>query len=158
MPPQAGLVTLSVRDRAASRGALADIAIRLRATRPSGCRVGSCSPPPAPAGPSACSAAGWFMTPASLRRVLDGLISGSLLSGRQRQQMDGNCFGWGCSVFGHAGYLGKEGDFGDGPAGLHTFFGILAGTIPVVVAVNSDLVDDISAIVQASLFAAASPR
>ena len=64
--------------------------------------------------------------------------------------MDGNCFGWDCSVFGQAGYLGKEGDFGDGPAGLHTFFGILAGTIPVVVAVNSDLVDDISAIVQAS--------
>ena len=60
-------------------------------------------------------------------------------------------------LFSQAGYLGKEGDFGDGPAGLHTFFGILAGTIPVVVAVNSDLVDDISAIVQASLFAATSP-
>ena len=114
---------------------------------------------PAPVGPSACSAGGWFMTPASLLRVLEGLISGnSLLSGRQRQQMDGNCLGWDCSVFGQAGYLGKEGDFGDGPAGLHTFFGILAGTIPVVVAVNSDLVDDISAIVQASLFAATSPR
>ena len=99
------------------------------------------------------------MTPASMLRVLKGLISGnSLLSGRQRQQMDGNCLGWDCSVFGQAGYLGKEGDFGDGPAGLHTFFGILAGTIPVVVAVNSDLVDDISAIVQASLFAATSPR
>ena len=81
-----------------------------------------------------------------------------LLSGRQRQQMDDNCLGWDCSVTGQAGYLGKEGDFGDGPAGLHTFFGILAGTIPVVVAVNSDLVDDISAIVQASLFAATSPR
>ena len=112
-----------------------------------------------PAGPSACSAGGWFMTPASLRRVLEGLISGnSLLSGRQRQQMDDDCLGWDCSVTGQAGYLGKEGDFGDGPAGLHTFFGILAGTIPVVVAVNSDLVDDISAIVQASLFAATSPR
>ena len=114
---------------------------------------------PAPVGPSGCSGGGWFMTPASLRRVLDGLISGnSLLSGRQRQQMDDNCLGWDCSVTGQAGYLGKEGDFGDGPAGLHTFFGILAGTIPVVVAVNSDLVDDISAIVQASLFAATSPR
>lgn len=114
---------------------------------------------PAPAGPSACSAGGWFMTPASLRRVLEGLISGnSLLSGTQRQQMDDDCLGWDCSVTGQAGYLGKEGDFGDGPAGLHTFFGILAGTIPVVVAVNSDLVDDISAIVQASLFAATSPR
>ena len=114
---------------------------------------------PAPVGPSACSAGGWFMTPASMLRVLEGLISGnSLLSGTQRQQMDGDCLGWDCSVTGQAGYLGKEGDFGDGPAGLHTFFGILAGTIPVVVAVNSDLVDDISAIVQASLFAATSPR
>jgi len=113
----------------------------------------------APVGPSACSAGGWFMTPASMLRVLEGLINGnSLLSGTQRQQMDGNCLGWDCSVFGQAGYRGKEGDFGDGPAGLHTFFGILAGTIPVVVAVNSDLVDDISAIVQASLFAATSPR
>ena len=113
----------------------------------------------APVGPSACSAGGWFMTPASMLRVLEGLINGnSLLSGTQRQQMDGNCLGWDCSVFGQAGYRGKEGDFGDGPAGLHTFFGILAGTIPVAVAVNSDLVDDISAIVQASLFAATSPR
>jgi hypothetical protein len=99
------------------------------------------------------------MTPASLRRVLEGLISGnSLLSGRQRQQMDDDCLGWDCSVTGQADYRGKEGDFGDGPAGLHTFFGILAGTIPVVVAVNSDLVDDISAMVQAALFAATSPR
>ena len=114
---------------------------------------------PAPAGPSACSAGGWVMTPASLLRVLEGLISGnSLLSGRQRQQMDDDCLGWDCSVIGQAGYRGKEGDFGDGPAGLHTFFGVLAGTIPVVVAVNSDPVDDISASVQASLYAATSPR
>ena len=114
---------------------------------------------PAPVGPSACSSGGWFMTSASMLRVLEGLISGnSLLSGTQRQQMDGNCLGWDCSVSGQAGYLGKEGDFGDGPAGLHIFFGILAGTIPMVVAVNSDLADDISAIVQASLFAATSPR
>ena len=114
---------------------------------------------PAPVGPSACSAGGWFMTPASMLRVLEGLISGnSLLTGTQRQQMDHDCLGWDCSVTGQAGYLGKEGDFGDGPAGLHTFFGILAGTIPVVVAVNSDLADDISATVQASLFAATSPR
>jgi len=121
---------------------------------PAGTRPGR----PAPVGPSACSAGGWFMTPASMHRVLDGLISGSLLSSRQRQQMDDDCLGWDCSVTGQAGYRGKEGDFGDGPSGLHTFFGILAGTIPVVVAVNSDLVDDISAIVQAALFAATSPR
>jgi CubicO group peptidase (beta-lactamase class C family) len=95
---------------------------------------------PAPVGPSGCSAGGWFMTPASMRRVLDGLISGnSLLSGRQRQQMDANCLGWDCSVAGQAGYRGKYGGIGDpGSAGLQIFFGILAGTIPVVVATNSN--------------------
>jgi CubicO group peptidase (beta-lactamase class C family) len=95
---------------------------------------------PAPAGPSGCSAGGWFMTPASMRRVLDGLISGnSLLSGRQRQQMDHNCLGWDCSIVGQAGYRGKYGGIGDpGSAGLQIFFGILAGTIPVVVATNSN--------------------
>ena len=35
---------------------------------------------PAPVAPSACSGGGWFMTPASMLRVLDGLISDSLLS------------------------------------------------------------------------------
>jgi CubicO group peptidase (beta-lactamase class C family) len=94
---------------------------------------------PSPVGPSGCSGGGWFMTPASMRRVLDGLISGSLLSGRQRQQMDGNCLGWDCSGGGQAGYRGKEGGGGDpGSAGLQIFFGILAGTIPVVVATNSN--------------------
>jgi CubicO group peptidase (beta-lactamase class C family) len=95
---------------------------------------------PAPVGPSACSAGGWFMTPASLRRVLDGLISGnSLLSGSQREQMDDNCLGWDCSVAGQAGYRGKYGGIGDpGSAGLQIFFGILAGTIPVVIATNSN--------------------
>jgi CubicO group peptidase (beta-lactamase class C family) len=111
-------------------------------------------------GPSACSGGGWFMTPASMRRVLDGLISGnSLLSGSQRQQMDDNCLGWDCSVAGQAGYRGKEGDIGDGSPGLHIFFGILAGTIPAVVAINSNLTEGegISAIVQTALFAATSP-
>jgi len=97
---------------------------------------------------------------ASMRRVLDGLISGnSLLSGSQRQQMDDNCLGWDCSVAGQADYRGKEGDIGDGSPGLHIFFGILAGTIPAVVAINSNLTEGegISAIVQTALFAATSP-
>jgi CubicO group peptidase (beta-lactamase class C family) len=114
---------------------------------------------PAQVGPSACSAGGWFMTPASMLRVLDGLISGnSLLSSSQRQQMDGNCLGWDCSFTGKANYLGKDGDIFDGAAGLHIFFGILAGTIPVVVATNSDPGKPISAIVQTALLAATSPR
>ena len=110
---------------------------------------------PAPVGPSACAGGGWFMTPASMRRVLDGLISGnSLLSGSQRQQMNDNCLGWDCSVTGKAGYLGKGGGIG----GLQTFFGILAGTIPVVVAINSSLWVDLSTVVQTALLAATSAR
>jgi CubicO group peptidase (beta-lactamase class C family) len=110
---------------------------------------------PAPVGPSACSAGGWFMTPASMRRVLAGLISGNrLLSSSQRQQMDSDCLGWDCSVTSQAGYRGKGGSI----AGLQIFFGILAGTIPVVVAVNSDPGKPIFAIVQTALSAATSPR
>jgi hypothetical protein len=81
------------------------------------------------------------MTPASMLRVLDGLISGhSLVSSSQRQQMDGNCLGWDCSLSGTASYVGKGGDFVSrtGTAALHTFFGIIAGTIPVVVVTNSN--------------------
>jgi CubicO group peptidase (beta-lactamase class C family) len=113
---------------------------------------------PAQVGPSGCSGGGWFMTPASMRRVLDGLISGSLLSGRQRQQMDGNCLGWDCSGGGQAGYRGKEGGGGDpGSAGLQIFFGILAGTIPVVIATNSNT-PPLPAVVQTALHAATSAR
>jgi len=113
---------------------------------------------PASVGPSACSGGGWFMTPASMRRVLEGLISGSLLSGRQRQQMDGNCLGWDCSGGGQAGYRGKYGGGGDpGSAGLQTFFGILAGTIPVVIATNSNF-PPLPTVVQTALHAATSSR
>ena len=112
---------------------------------------------PAPVGPSACSAGGWFMTPAGMRRVLEGLISGNtLLPGSQRQQMDDNCLGWDCSITSQGNYRGKEGDIFDGAASLHIFFGILAGTIPVVVATNSDPGKPISAIVQTALTAATS--
>jgi len=112
-----------------------------------------------PVGSSACSAGGWFMTPASMRRVLEGLISGnSLLSSSQRRQMDDNCLGWDCSIADQAGYRGKEGGFSDRSVGLQTFFGIVAGTIPVVVATNSNLGESISAIVQTALPAATSPR
>jgi CubicO group peptidase (beta-lactamase class C family) len=113
---------------------------------------------PAQVGPSGCSGGGWFMTPASMRRVLNGLISGSLLSGRQRQQMDDNCLGWDCSGGGQAGYRGKIGGGGDaGSAGLQIFFGILAGTIPVVIATNSND-PPLPAVVQTALHAATSAR
>jgi CubicO group peptidase (beta-lactamase class C family) len=114
---------------------------------------------PAQVGPSACAAGGWFMTPASMLRVLDGLISGNtLLSSSQRQQMNDNCLGWDCSVTSQANYRGKDGDIFDGAAGLHIFFGILAGTIPVVVTTNSDPGKPLSAIIQTALMAATSPR
>jgi hypothetical protein len=41
--------------------------------------------------------------------------------------MDDNCLGWDCSVTGQADYRGKEGDIGDGSAGLYIFFGIRRG-------------------------------
>jgi CubicO group peptidase (beta-lactamase class C family) len=113
---------------------------------------------PAPVGPSACSAGGWFMTPASLRTVLEGLISGSLLTSTQRRQMDANCLGWDCSIASQAGYRGKYGDIGGpGTAGLQTFFGILAGTIPVVIATNATG-PPLPAVVQTALRTATSPR
>jgi CubicO group peptidase (beta-lactamase class C family) len=113
----------------------------------------------APVPPSACSGGGWFMTPASMLRVLQGLISGSLLSTSQRQQMDRNCLGWDCSITSQAGYRGKTGGpFCDGSACLQIFFGILAGTIPVVIATNSDPGKPLFAIVQTALSAATSPR
>src|SRR5215469_5886673 len=62
---------------------------------------------PVPVGPSGCSGGGWFMTPARMLRVLDGLVSGRLLSASQRQLMDANCLGWDCSIAGQAGYRGK---------------------------------------------------
>ena len=113
----------------------------------------------APVGPSGCSGGGWFMTPASMLRVLDGLISNRLLSSSQRQQMDRNCLGWDCSITGQAGYRGKTGGpFCDGSACLEIFFGILAGTIPVVIATNSDPGKPLFAIVQTALAAATTPR
>jgi CubicO group peptidase (beta-lactamase class C family) len=121
---------------------------------------------PDPAGPSGCSGGGWFMTPASMLRVLYGLIHGNrLLTSSQRQQMDGNCLGWDCSLTGTASYVGKGGDSADGAAALHTFFGIIAGTIPVVVVTNSDLGatnpnsgEDLTSVVATALFAATSYR
>jgi CubicO group peptidase (beta-lactamase class C family) len=114
---------------------------------------------PAPVGPSACAGGGWFMTPASMLRVLEGLINGRLLSGSQRQLMDDNCLGWDCSIAGQAGYRGKYGGISNsGSAGLQIFFGILAGTIPVVIATNSTGPPPLQAVVQTALRAATSPR
>lgn len=118
---------------------------------------GTAAGSPVPVGPSGCSGGGWFMTPASMLRVLDGLISGSLLSGRQRQLMDDDCLGWDCSIAGQAGYRGKSCGACDGQACLQTFFGILAGTIPVVIATNSGS-PPLQTVVHTALHAATSAR
>jgi CubicO group peptidase (beta-lactamase class C family) len=115
---------------------------------------------PTPVGPSACAGGGWFMTPASMLRVLQGLVSGNvLLSSSQRQQMDANCLGWDCSVDSQAGYRGKYGGNGDpGSAGIQIFFGIVAGTIPVVVVTTSPNGPPLPAVVQTALHAATPDR
>ena len=72
--------------------------------------------------------------------------------------MDGSCLGWDCSLGGQAGYRGKSGGpLCDGPACLQIFFGILAGTIPVVIATNSNF-PPLQAVVQTALLAATSAR
>jgi CubicO group peptidase (beta-lactamase class C family) len=113
---------------------------------------------PAPVGPSACAGGGWSMTPASLLRVLDGLITGRLLPASQRKLMDDNCLGWDCSIASQPGYRGKYGGIGDGSAGLQIFFGILARTIPVVIATNSTGPPPLQAVVQTALHTATTPR
>jgi hypothetical protein len=80
------------------------------------------------------------------------------MRGVWRQQMDDNCLGWDCSVAGQVGYRGKYGGIGDpGSAGLQIFSGILAGTIPVVIATNSNG-PALQTVVQTALRTAASPR
>jgi len=75
----------------------------------------------------------------------------------QRQLMDGNCLGWDCSIVGQAGYRGKYGGFDVPGARLQIFFGILAGTIPVVIATNSTGLP-LQTVVPTALRAATSPR
>jgi CubicO group peptidase (beta-lactamase class C family) len=113
---------------------------------------------PASVGPSACAGGGWFMTPASMLRVLEGLINDKLLSGSQLELMDNNCLGWDCSIASQAGYRGKYGGCCGSSAGLQTFFGVLAGTIPVVIATNSNGPPPLQAVVQTALRAATSAR
>jgi hypothetical protein len=92
-------------------------------------------------------------------RVLQGLITGTLLTGSQRQQMDANCLGWDCSIASQAGYRGKYGGNGDpASAGIQIFFGILVGTIPVVIVTTSPNGPPLQAVIQTALRAAASPR
>ena len=75
----------------------------------------------------------------------------------QRQLMDGNCLGWDCSIVGQVGYRGKYGGFDVPGARLQIFFGILAGTIPVVIATNSTGLP-LQTVVPTALRAATSPR
>jgi hypothetical protein len=85
--------------------------------------------------------------------------SSSCVSPASARNCRSNCLGWDCSITSQAGYRGKSGGpYCDGSACLQTFFGILAGTIPVVLATNSDPGKPLFAIVQTALHAATSPR
>ena len=112
----------------------------------------------APVPPSACSGGGWFMTPAGVLRVLQGLISGSLLSASQRQQMDRNCLGWDCSITSQRATGARAAALSATAQRAFKLFGILAGTIPVVIATNSDPGKPFFAIAQTAVSAATSHR
>jgi CubicO group peptidase (beta-lactamase class C family) len=110
--------------------------------------------------PSGCSAGGWMMTAASIRQVLQGLGSNTLLSNTQRQAMDEDCLGWDCSTLEQATYRGKDGFAGNasGTAALVAFAGIIAGVLPVVLAANSPPPDTWFQIVSRAITDATSPN
>jgi CubicO group peptidase (beta-lactamase class C family) len=93
-----------------------------------------------PAGPSACAAGGWFVTPAGLLRILTALVdTDALLSKAQRQLMNDDCLGWECATDGRTtGFRGKLGVGGIRPAAILTDFDIVKDRLPVVVVINSD--------------------
>jgi CubicO group peptidase (beta-lactamase class C family) len=91
-----------------------------------------------PVGPSACAAGGWFISPASLMRVLKGLLdTDTLLTADQKQLMNDSCLGWDCSVASEPGFRGKGGDFGTPPAVMMIYFAVVKGSVPLVMVTNS---------------------
>jgi CubicO group peptidase (beta-lactamase class C family) len=111
----------------------------------------------APVGPSACSAGGWFMTPSSMRRVLEGLLAGSLLPDAARRQMDQQCLGWDCVAGVPSKIRSKSGGFGDNRAALETYAGIVMDRVPVVIATNSSFGQPLPYVVATALSDATVP-
>ena len=127
-----------------------------------------CSPPPSgplamlsyplPAGTANGDDWGWLNTPLpvcgpvmwelsanDLMKVINDLANGSvLLTSSEKTQMFANCLGWDCSVRTDCPtpYVCKNGADTDGAgAGVRTYAGVFKGTVPVVVIVNSPLVE-----------------
>jgi CubicO group peptidase (beta-lactamase class C family) len=91
-----------------------------------------------PVGPSACAAGGWFISPASMLRILTGLLdTNNLLTAEQKALMNDDCLGWDCSVVSQNGFRAKDGYFDIPPAAMMVSFVIIKGSLPVVVVVNS---------------------
>jgi hypothetical protein len=105
--------------------------------------------------PGACSPGGWTMSVASMRQIMIELQNGILLTSAERAQLDAGCLGWDCSIIKQAHYRAKSGDLDDGgSAALHTYSGLLLGTVPFVIVTNSDASDTLIDIVDSAMTAA----
>jgi CubicO group peptidase (beta-lactamase class C family) len=94
---------------------------------------------------SICGGTGWSLSAYELYRVLLSLLGGTtLLTDAQKTQMNTFCLGWDCSVQSQTGFVGNNGilPFQNGTPGLWTFAGIFKGTVPVVVIINSVVVNN----------------
>jgi CubicO group peptidase (beta-lactamase class C family) len=105
-----------------------------------------------PVGPSACAAGGWFISPASMMRVLKGLLdTNALLTTEQKQLMNDGCLGWDCSVASQLGFRAKEGDFGDPPTVMMISFAVVKGSIPLVMVTNSGPGRDLQSVLMTAM-------
>lgn len=109
-----------------------------------------------PVGPSACAAGGWVISPASMMRVLKGLLdTNALLTTEQKQLMNDSCLGWDCSVSSQTGFRAKEGDFGDPPAVMMISFAVVKGSAPLVLVTNSGPGQDLQSVLMNAMTSAA---
>jgi CubicO group peptidase (beta-lactamase class C family) len=100
-----------------------------------------------PLGPSACAAGGWFISPASMLRILTSLVdTDNLLTAEQKALMNDECLGWDCSVTDQSGFRAKEGNFEVPPAVMMISFAIVKGSLPLVMVVNSQPGQDLHSV------------
>lgn len=105
-----------------------------------------------PVGPSACAAGGWFISPASMMRILKGLLdTNALLTTEQKQLMNDGCLGWDCSVASQIGFRAKEGDFGDPPVVMMISFAVVKGSTPLVMVTNSGPGRDLQSVLMTAM-------
>jgi hypothetical protein len=92
-----------------------------------------------------------------MRRVLEGLLAGSLLSDAARRQMDQQCLGWDCVAGVPSKIRSKSGGFGDNRAALETYAGIVMDRVPVVIATSSSFGQPLTYVVATALSDATVP-